>query len=217
MPEFLVSVRLKINNLTSPQANPVKVPRYPPLHAIVAASGSRSGLGWGFHNNTIREGSPMSEPDTPDPETSARPALIVPALGGLYERFEPWTHPVLRVVTGAMLIPHGWVKIVGGNVGGLAGYLGKLGLEPAYPLAVYLSCLELFGGAMLVAGLLTRLIAVQVIGFMAVAAFVVHWPSGFFWNEGGYEYPLFWGIMAMILAVRGGGAWSLDRRIGKEF
>jgi putative oxidoreductase len=69
---------------------------------------------------------------------------------------------------------------------------------------------------MLAAGLFTRFVAAQVIGFMAVAAFKVHWGAGFFWNKGGYEYPLFWGLMALAILIRGGGALSLDFRIGKE-
>jgi putative oxidoreductase len=48
---------------------------------------------------------------------------------------------------------------------------------------------------------------------MAVAL-TVHLPQGFFWNEGGYEYPLMWGILALAIFLRGGGAYSLDARFG---
>ncbi len=30
----------------------------------------------------------------------------------------------------------------------------------------------------------------------------------------GYEYPLMWGLLMFAVALRGGGPWSLDRKIG---
>jgi putative oxidoreductase len=39
---------------------------------------------------------------------------------------------------------------------------------------------------------------------------------GFGWAQGGFEYPLFWGLIMFAIALRGGGPYSLDRRIGKE-
>jgi putative oxidoreductase len=147
---------------------------------------------------------------------TATPARIIPALGRIYDPLTPYTYPLIRVVTGAMLIPHGWAKLVSGSPAGLAQGLAKMGLEPAYALATYIGVLELVGGAMLAIGLLTRFVAAQVIGFMAVAVFKVHWGAGFFWAKGGYEYPLFWGLMALAILIRGGGELSLDSRIGKE-
>ncbi len=52
---------------------------------------------------------------------------------------------------------------------------------------------------------------------MAVAVFAVHLPNGFFWDQGGYEYPLFWGLVALGFVLRGGGTLSVDARIGREF
>ena len=69
---------------------------------------------------------------------------------------------------------------------------------------------------MLVLGLLTRLIAAQVIGFMAVATFHVLWSKGFFWVQGGYEYSLLLGLLAVVIAIKGGGRYSLDQVIGRE-
>ncbi len=45
--------------------------------------------------------------------------------------------------------------------------------------------------------------AVLVIGFMAVAVVHVHMKNGFFWTAGGYEYPLFWGLVCVAIAIRG--------------
>lgn len=144
------------------------------------------------------------------------PRRLVPALGGLYDALAPYSYPLIRFVAGATLIPHGWGKLIGGGVAGTAGLMSSLGLEPAYVLAIYIGLLELVGGTLLAIGLLTRLVAIQVVGFMAVAAFYVHWPNGYLWTDGGFEYPLFWGAVALAITIRGGGRLSVDRALGRE-
>lgn len=84
-------------------------------------------------------------------------------------------------------------------------------------VARYIAFLELIGGVLLAVGFVTRLVAIRVIGFMAVAAFYVHWGNGFLWIKGGYEYPLFWGLVALAILFRGGSPLSVDRAIGSEF
>jgi hypothetical protein len=49
------------------------------------------------------------------------------------------------------------------------------------------------------------------------AAFGVHLPNGFFWTDGGYEYPLMWGLLAIAIFLRGGDRYSLDRSLGLPF
>jgi putative oxidoreductase len=90
----------------------------------------------------------------------------------------------------------------------------KLGLPPS--LALLAGLIEFFGGLLLAIGLATRVVAALVFGLMAVAVVQVHLPLGFFWTEGGYEYPLFWGIVALSYVVRGGGGYSMDALIGRE-
>lgn len=43
-----------------------------------------------------------------------------------------------------------------------------------------------------------------------------HWGNGFFWPEGGFEYSLLRGIVALSFVTRGGGAYSLDAKLGRE-
>lgn len=151
-----------------------------------------------------------------DAASGPRPIRLIPALGPIYDALTPYTYPLIRFVAGAFLIPHGWAKIVGGQVTQTAQGMAKMGLEPATFFAWYIGCLELFGGVLLAVGLLTRVVAAQVVGFMMVATFFVHWGNGFFWPKGGYEYPLFWGMVALVIAIRGGGALSIDSKIGRE-
>ena len=121
----------------------------------------------------------------------------------------------MRVTVGLMLVPHGAAKLFGGGIAGTAGMLGSLGFAPAGLWAAGLIGLEFFGGMLLAIGLLTRPVAAAVVVFMAVA-FTIHWPT-WFWNAGGAEMPLLWGVAALFFAVRGGGRYSVDRLIGREF
>lgn len=144
--------------------------------------------------------------------------LYVPALGGLYKKFDPYTWLMVRVVAGALLIPHGYQKIfVPGVMDGTAGFFGQMGLAPAAFWVWVIALLEFAGGIMLVVGFLTRPVAAMVVGFMAVAAFYVHMGNGFFWNKGGFEYPLMWGVIALAILIRGAGDFSVDKKLGKEF
>lgn len=150
------------------------------------------------------------------PRPQAATKLLIPALGPLYEALEPYTWPLIRVTAGLMLVPHGYDKWVNRTFEQIAAGFAKMGLEPAYALAVYIASLEFFGGLMLALGLFTRPVAVLVAGFMAVAVIQVHMPNGFFWIARGYEYPLFWGLVCIAIAIRGGGRYSLDAKIGRE-
>lgn len=143
----------------------------------------------------------------------------LPALARLYSSLGPLAWPIVRIAAGALLIPHGAVKLfgIGASVSGLAEGLTQMGLEPAYPLALFVACLEFFGGILLVIGFLTRPVALLLAGFMAVAAFFVHAANGYFWTNGGFEYPLMWLLLSLAILIRGGGEFSVDRALGREF
>ena len=51
---------------------------------------------------------------------------------------------------------------------------------------------------------------------MAVISFAVLYPN-WSWGKRGMEYALFMGIVALAILLRGGGRYSLDRLIGREF
>ena len=128
-----------------------------------------------------------------------------------------WT--LIRVATGLILVPHGAQKLFGWfGGGGLAGtaqfFEQNLGLYPGLLFAGAAGLTEFFGGLLLAAGFLTRLSAAAVVAVMSYAAFVVHLGNGFFWTNGGYEFPLLWGLFALAIAIRGGGRVSVDRLVG---
>ncbi len=150
------------------------------------------------------------------------PQPIVPALAPLYAKLSRLSYPLIRAATGLALMPHGAQKLFGwfGGYGleGTGGFFSQsLGMEPGLFWAALVGGVEFFGGLFLVLGLLTRPAALAVVTLMTVAVFAVHLPNGFFWTSGGYEYPLFWGLIALAIAFKGGDELSLDRALGREF
>jgi putative oxidoreductase len=144
---------------------------------------------------------------------------VVPAFVPLQQALAPIAEPVARIVVGLFLVPHGAQKLFGwfGGYGIEATgqfFATKLGLPAS--LAFLAGIIEFFGGLALALGLATRIVAGLVAGMMFVAVISVHLPSGYFWTNGGYEYPLMWGIIALTFVVRGGGRASIDHLIGYE-
>lgn len=144
------------------------------------------------------------------------PAPLIPALAGVYRRVGGWGYPLIRIAAGLMLVPHGWAKLVDGEVHQLAANFAVVGPVPAGFWAYLVASVELFGGLMLAAGLLTRLAAAAIAIEMAVIVLKVHLANGFFWTRLGYEFPLLWGLVCLGILCAGSGPASLDRAIGRE-
>jgi putative oxidoreductase len=147
---------------------------------------------------------------------TAAPRLAIPALGGLYGTLAPYSYALVRFATGAILVPHGYAKLFQGGVTGLAGMMGKMGLEPAMAWAYWIGGLEFFGAIMLAIGLFTRPVALLLFIEMVVIVFGVHLPQGYFWTAKGFEYPLLLGVLCLAIFLRGGDRLSVDRAIGRE-
>jgi putative oxidoreductase len=148
------------------------------------------------------------------------PQLIIPALGGIYGSLSKFTWPAIRIMTGLFLMPHGAQKLFGmfdGNPAAMAGFFSKMGMEPAALLVTAVGTVEFFGGLLLALGLLTRPVAAAIFVVLAVAFFKVHLANGFFVTKGGFEFVAMWAILALMFVIRGGGEYSVDRKIGKEF
>jgi putative oxidoreductase len=149
-----------------------------------------------------------------------RNALYVPAMAGLYDGVKGVAYPWVRFWTGIFLMPHGAQKLFGmfgGNIENTAGFFSSIGLEPALLLAYVVGVVEFFGGLLLAIGLFTRIAAAAIVVLLLVATIQVHLANGFFWTNGGYEYPLLWALIAATFVLGGSGRWSVDGSIGKEF
>jgi len=144
---------------------------------------------------------------------------VFPALGTLYQRCERYAWPILRVTYGLWFVPHGCQKLFGwfgGNIEGVAKGMAAAGIVPGMFWAYYIGILELVGGLLLAVGFLTRPVAALFFGFMAVATFYFNWRIGYFWTNRGLEMPLLLLIISVVILIRGGGEYSVDRRIGRE-
>lgn len=145
--------------------------------------------------------------------------LVFPFMAPIYRFGACVSWPMVRIIAGANLVPHGLNKLFGfwgGSMTGFTEALSNMGYEPAAVLAWLVALTEVVGGICIVIGFLTRPAAAAATIFLFVAAFVQHLPQGFWWTEGGYEYPMLWGVVTLAIFLRGGGAFSVDRRLAKE-
>ena len=142
--------------------------------------------------------------------------LFVPAVAGFYRTFARLAYTLIRVAVGLILIPHGFAKVFGADA--IPASRNFVNFGWAYPLAwaYFIGVVEFFGGILLALGLFTRVVAAAFVIEMAVISFAVLYPS-WSWGKRGMEYALFMGIVALAIFLRGGGRWSLDRLIGREF
>jgi putative oxidoreductase len=154
------------------------------------------------------------------------PKLIIPPLASFYAHTRELAWLVVRLTAGGMLLVHGINKVTLAAEKGLvatiqafaAGSMARRGIEPAIPAAYAVFCIETIGAVLIMLGLFTRLAAAAAAIEFAVITFIAHWPNGFGWTSarGGWEYPLFWGLILFAIALRGGGPYSLDRKLGWE-
>jgi putative oxidoreductase len=148
------------------------------------------------------------------PDAQAEPRLLIPGLKPFYGWAIPLTWPLIRIAVGWNLVMHGWPKLMRGVVPAYPNY-AQLGLEPAWFFAWGSTLTEVLGGIGIILGLFTRFCAAAVAIEMFVI-FCLYWNNGFAWLNRGYEYVLLWGLIAFAIALRGGGPYSLDRKIGIE-
>ena len=163
---------------------------------------------------------------TSDPHAvpAGEPRLIIPPLASFYSHARDLSWLVVRLTAGGMLLVHGIQKMQPMADKGFtavieafaAGSMARRGIEPALFAAYAVFFLETIGAVMIILGLFTRFIAAAIAIEFAIITFVAHWPQGFAAGRGGWEYPLFWGLIMFAIALRGGGPYSLDRKLGWE-
>ncbi len=130
----------------------------------------------------------------------------------------------IRVALGVVMFPHGAQKVFG--------WFGGQGIQqtlqtfasmgfPSWSTAG-LMVVETLGALLLVAGFLTRLWAFGIGASLSICMVLYHFQHGFFMNwfgqqKGeGFEYHLLAIGICLALVIKGGGALSVDRGLGKE-
>jgi putative oxidoreductase len=143
--------------------------------------------------------------------------LIFPALAGIYERLSPYSYALMRFAAGAILVPHGVTKILNTPVAKFAPNIAAKGLPFPEALTYLTYFAESAAAACLAIGLFTRIAAAMIGIEMIVIVILFQWQFGYFWTNRGYEFALLWVLLCIAIFFKGGGRYSVDRLIGREF
>lgn len=116
---------------------------------------------------------------------------------------------IVRIVVALIFIEHGTVKLLGFPPGSNPG--------PAmFSLLWYQGIIEIVGGAILLLGFFTRIVAFILCGDMAFAYWMSHAPRAFFPILNGGDAAILYCFIFLLFVFVGGGAWSLDRAMSKK-
>ncbi len=124
-------------------------------------------------------------------------------------RTAPYAALLLRVVLGVLFLAHAGLKIFVYTPAGTVTFFASLGL-PGW-LAYVTMTWEVIGALALIFGIWSRLVAILLIPVLLGAIFTVHGPAGFFFTNpnGGWEYPAFWIVGLLVLALIGDGSLAV--------
>jgi putative oxidoreductase len=117
---------------------------------------------------------------------------------------------LLRTALGAMYLAHAGLKWFVFTLPGTAQFFISVGLPG--PLAYAVFAAEALGGALLLAGVYPRQVALALVPVLLGAAWV-HAPNGWVFNAagGGWEYPVFLAVASLVHWLSGDGAFALRR------
>jgi len=115
---------------------------------------------------------------------------------------------LLRTGLGAMFIAHALLKYFVFTLAGTAQFFQSIGLPGELGYVVFAA--ELVGGVMLVLGVYTRVVAFALLPVL-IGATWAHAGNGWLFTapKGGWEYPAFLALVAIVVGVVGGGRYAL--------
>lgn len=121
----------------------------------------------------------------------------------------PYGILLLRVALAILFFAHAYLKLVVFKPAGSYKYFESLGL-PGWVAYVSIAA-ELLGGLALLVGFWPRLAALALVPLMVGTVVKVHGKAGFWFTNpnGGWEYPVFWIIALLAVALLGDGALVL--------
>lgn len=131
---------------------------------------------------------------------------------------------IARIALGAVMFPHAAQKVFGwfggSGFGGTVGFFESIGVNAV--VATVVIGAELFASIALLLGAGSRIAALAIAGVMIGAIAKVHGSNGFFMNwygtqpGEGFEFHLLALGLAALIAIRGGGAFSIDRILDNQ-
>lgn len=124
-------------------------------------------------------------------------------------RTTPYAALVMRLSLGILFLAHFGLKFFVFTPAGTAKFFASLGLPGG--LAYLTMAVELIGAIALILGIYTRIVAVVLIPVLLGAIVTVHGSAGFFFTNpnGGWEFPAFWIVGLIVLALTGDGKFAL--------
>ncbi len=108
---------------------------------------------------------------------------------------------ILRIVCGLFLIPHLVVKFQSQDF--VKGFMTNAGLKPPELFLYGAFAVEIVASIGLIFDIYTFYVAILTGVFLLVAAYA-SWrvsEGKWMWNFGGAEYPLFWAIICLVVAM----------------
>jgi len=115
---------------------------------------------------------------------------------------------LLRVVVGVTFLLHGLDKL--GDPAGAERLFASLDIPAPGLMAPFVAVTETVGGALLIAGLATPLVAAALAVDMLVALLTARLGHGFFARDGGFELELLLAGASVAIGIAGAGRFSLD-------
>ena len=117
---------------------------------------------------------------------------------------------VLRVVAALMVVQYGFAKLFGFPH---VAMFDNLQLVSLIGLS---GVIELVGGALLLVGVYTRIVAFIMSGEMAFAYFLAHAPKSFYPAVNGGNLAVLYCFVFLYLFFAGPGPWSVDHAMKRE-
>jgi len=90
-------------------------------------------------------------------------------------------------------------------------------VKKAHPSALRTMIAIGVGMILLAAGLFTRPIALMMAIELGVIVVAIQMPNGWYWTTRGTEFAAILFVVCCAFVLGGGGRFSLDRKLGKEF
>lgn len=115
---------------------------------------------------------------------------------------------VLRIGLGGMFIAHGLLKVLVFTLPGTVGFFESVGF-PGWT-AYIVAYAEIGGGVLLLAGFAVRIVSLVLVPVLLGATFV-HLGNGWVFSNanGGWEYPAFLTLAAIVQALLGPGKYAV--------
>ena len=117
---------------------------------------------------------------------------------------------ILRLALGTMFLIHGLLKFFVFTMPGTAGFFASVGF-PGWTAYIVVPA-EVLAGVALIAGFQTRWVALAGVPIL-LGSLAVHAGNGWVFSNanGGWEYPLFLVVTALVVALLGGGRFAVTK------